>query len=81
LADLMELAGENFFKIRAYRKAAETIRGLLRPLKEIPPTEIANLPGIGKAIADKIASALETGAFPTLVKWRQSGYAQAAGRY
>ena len=75
LADLMELAGENYFKIRAYRNAAETIRGLSAPLKEMPPMEIGELPGIGKAITDKIASALESGAFPTLVKWRQTGYA------
>jgi len=75
LAELMELAGENYFKIRAFRQAGETIRSLDRPLRDIPPEEIAELPGIGKAISKKIASALETGAFATLVKWGQSGYA------
>jgi DNA polymerase (family X) len=72
LADLMELAGENYFKIRAYRNASSTINGLSRPLNELSPEKIGALPGIGEAISGKIKSALETGTFPTLEKWRQN---------
>jgi DNA polymerase (family 10) len=72
LADLMELAGEGHFKISAYRNAVKTIDSLQRPLKDLSPDEIAGLSGVGKAISGKIGSALETGTFPTLEKWRQS---------
>jgi len=75
LADLMELAGENYFKIRAYRNAAGTIRGLAEQLTVMPPSSIAALPGIGKAISEKIGAAVKTGTFPTLEKWRLSGLA------
>src|SRR5919197_917522 len=38
IADLMEVQGENAFKVRAYRKAADTIEGL---------PELLNIPGLG----------------------------------
>jgi DNA polymerase (family 10) len=72
LADLMELAGENHFKVRAYRNAATTIASQGRPLAEMAEDEIRGLTGIGEAIAGKIGTALATGTFPTLEKWRQS---------
>lgn len=62
IADFLELKGENPFKIKAYQRAARTIQSLDRPLatlaEEAPLTEI---PGIGKAIAEKIAEMLQSG--------------------
>ena len=62
IAQLLELKGENPFKIRAYLSAAravETFSGSLeRAAKEATLTEI---PGIGKAIAEKITELLEVG--------------------
>jgi DNA polymerase (family 10) len=55
-ADLMEIAAEDSFRIRSYRRAAETIAALDRPLAEIYQDEKALLaiPGIGKSMAGHI---------------------------
>ncbi len=74
LADIMEIAGDDVFKIMAYRKAAENIDKLDRNLFEMGDGEIESLPGIGKAIFGKIRAALETGSFPALEKWRATGF-------
>lgn len=75
LADIMEIAGENYLKIRAYRNAAVTISQLPQDLNQIPSEKISEIPGLGKAISEKIQGALKNNTFPTLEKWRQSGYA------
>jgi DNA polymerase (family 10) len=62
LADLLELKGEDFFKIRAYRNAAKILAGLDRPLAEIwSEGKMVKIPGIGKNISAKISEILETG--------------------
>ena len=62
LADLLELEGENLFKVRAYRKAAEEIEGLTENLESIAARgELEAIPNIGKAIAEKIADICRTG--------------------
>ena len=62
LADILELKGEDFFKIRAYRNAARILSGLERPLVEIwQEGGLAKIPGIGKNIAAKINEILSTG--------------------
>jgi DNA polymerase (family X) len=62
IATLLELKGENPFKIRAYTNAArslETFGGNLADLKDEETLE--KIPGIGKAIAAKIKELVETG--------------------
>jgi DNA polymerase (family 10) len=63
IADYLEVEGENPFKIRAYRNASRTIRGLGPELKEMVSgsEELTELPGIGKELAAKIVEILETG--------------------
>ena len=65
ITQLLELKGENPFKIRAYQNAAravETYSGNLETAaKEGRLTEI---PGIGAAIAEKIALLVQTGQLP-----------------
>src|SRR4051794_11673511 len=62
IADLMEARDDNPFKVRAYRKAAETIEGLTESLGAIAARgELETIPNIGKAIAEKIADICETG--------------------
>ena len=65
IADILELKGENAFKIRAYRKAALTIETLTQDLKVIAERggvkELKNIPGIGEGIAKKIVEIAETG--------------------
>ncbi|MFZ7126586.1 MAG: DNA polymerase/3'-5' exonuclease PolX [Desulfobacterales bacterium] len=62
IARILEIQGENPFKIRAYRKAADTIGGLDFELSTVKDRDrIQDLPGIGEAIASKIAELIETG--------------------
>ncbi len=75
LADIMEIAGENHFRILSYRKAAVNIAVLDRDITAMSSEEIEAIPGVGKAISEKIQTALKDGTFPTLEKWRATGYA------
>ena len=67
LADLMDLRGDNGFKIRAYRNAVEVIEDHPTPLVELHSAggvaALQTLPGIGAAISQKIADLLATGTF------------------
>jgi hypothetical protein len=58
VAALLERQRANPFRIRAYRRAAETVRGLDRPVHEILEAEglagLTALPGIGAALASAI---------------------------
>jgi len=61
IAIISESEGENPFKIRAYRNASRTIRGLARSCGICSPRRGADrLPGIGKELAAKIVEILET---------------------
>jgi DNA polymerase (family 10) len=62
IGDLLEIKGENKFKILAYRRAAETLREHNRELKAVwREGKLRDIPGVGEAIADKIGELLETG--------------------
>ncbi|MBL8188123.1 MAG: hypothetical protein JNK38_08950 [Acidobacteria bacterium] len=67
LANLLELRGENFFKLRSYQSAADTIEDWPQPLAEIVADKgaegLRELPGIGEAISKKIVDLLSTGSF------------------
>ncbi|MBD3419074.1 MAG: DNA polymerase/3'-5' exonuclease PolX [Chitinivibrionales bacterium] len=68
IGDLLEIQGENQFRIRAYRTAAQTVSGLGENLsaKVEKGEDLSNISGIGKDLADKIAIVLETGSLPML---------------
>ena len=62
---LLELKGENAFKVRAYQNAAravETYSGNLE--RATTGATLTEIPGIGKAIAEKIADLVQTGRKP-----------------
>src|SRR5688572_28322136 len=62
IATMLELKGENVFKIRAYQNAAramETFGGNLQ--QAVGEGTIGNVDGIGKAIADKVTELVVTG--------------------
>jgi DNA polymerase (family 10) len=61
MGQLLEILGEESFKIRAYYRASETILRQEKPLAEKSAAEISGLPGIGKNIAAKIVELHETG--------------------
>ncbi|MBS3801446.1 MAG: DNA polymerase/3'-5' exonuclease PolX [Candidatus Thermoplasmatota archaeon] len=65
IADLMDINGEQFFKTRAYRMAAETLREIEEPIDVLVKEQrLQDLPGIGKAIAKKISTFVTTGSLP-----------------
>ncbi|TVR76659.1 MAG: DNA polymerase/3'-5' exonuclease PolX [Chitinophagaceae bacterium] len=61
LADIMEIYGENVYKIRSYSNAAFNLNRLSEPLTEIPMNKWKDIPGLGKAIIQKIESIMEKG--------------------
>jgi len=68
LADYLEIKGENPFKIRAYRNASRTLRDYPAEMaKELADgKELTEIAGIGKEIAAKIATLVESGKLPAL---------------
>ena len=67
LGALLEMKGDSVFKIRAYRRAAETIHQLPFPLAQAvhDGQKLTGIPGIGKAISDKIHELVATGKVQT----------------
>ena len=67
LAALMEIRGDDPFRLRSYRNAAEAIEVWPTQLKEIAEKEgvagLQEIPGVGKAIAGKVIELLEKGSF------------------
>ncbi|MBN2115404.1 MAG: DNA polymerase/3'-5' exonuclease PolX [Anaerolineales bacterium] len=81
IADLSEIKGENIYKTLAYRKAADSLLNLGREASEYwKEGKLNDIPGVGKAIAEKIDELLTTGKLeflerlkkevpPGLVEW------------
>jgi len=61
IADLLEIKGENPFRIRAYRRAALNIESLTKDVSEISKDELLKIPGIGQDLAGKIDEYVKTG--------------------
>lgn len=62
IADLLQIRGDAIYRVLAYRKAGESIRGLSRSVVGIwEEKDLENIPGVGKAIATKIDELLSTG--------------------
>ena len=62
LGDLLEIKGENRFRVNAYRDAARHLEGLTESLATIAAEgRLKAIPGIGEAIALKIQEQLDTG--------------------
>jgi hypothetical protein len=69
-ADLLEAQGENPFRVRAYRRAAETVAGLDRSVEDIwregGTRALEELPGIGPSLARAIVEMITTGRWAQL---------------
>ena len=65
-ADLLAIVADDPFKPRAYEKAARAIGGFPDELRDLDDAGIRAIPNVGKSIAEKVRSVLETGTFPEL---------------
>lgn len=72
LADLLQIEGANPFRVRAYRNAARTVRDLPHSLAALVAQErdLAELPGIGRDLAEKLVGLIQTGRLPALEEAR-----------
>lgn len=62
MADLLELRGENPFRIRAYRRAAQNLQALAEDVEVLAREgRLHQVPGIGADLAGKIVEYLRTG--------------------
>ena len=78
MGSLLEMKGDTVFKIRAYQRAARTIGQLSSPLATAVENgeDLTKIPGVGKAISEKIAEYISTGqvsAYERLVEELPSG--------
>jgi len=62
IAVLLELKGENPFKIRAYQKVARSIKDLSVEVEQLVAEDrLGEVPGAGEAITKKITELVTTG--------------------
>jgi DNA polymerase (family X) len=66
LAKLMDIHGENPFKIKSYASAAFSIDKLSEELSVIPREKISSIKGIGPSIGKQILEILDSGELPQL---------------
>ena len=71
IAALMEVAGENPFKIRAYKRAAEAVAAYVEPIEDVEEKQLRALEGIGEATAAKIREYVATGQMRYLERLRE----------
>jgi DNA polymerase (family 10) len=72
-ADLLEIRGDNPFRVRSYRRAAQTVSGLSRPVAQriAAGEDVTELPGIGSSMAAHLQEIAETGGLAALAEMRR----------
>ncbi len=71
IALLLELKGENPFKVRAYRQGADTVRGFDGEIVELAAAnQLGGIKGIGEALRDKLHELASTGELQFHLKLR-----------
>jgi DNA polymerase (family 10) len=72
IGDILEIRGENVFRVRAYRRGAQVIESLTEDLSAISARGgLLGIPGIGKDLAGKIQECLACGTMAYLEELRQ----------
>ena len=62
IADILEIKGENVFRIRAYQRAAQSIDGLSEDVENLlKEGRLTSIPGVGKDLSDRIKEYINTG--------------------
>ena len=73
IADILEIQGENPFRIRSYRNAARTVGDFPQPIADLVAAgkDPKDIPGIGESLAAKIKEILATGTCKALLDLRK----------
>ncbi|MBI4354737.1 MAG: DNA polymerase/3'-5' exonuclease PolX [Candidatus Omnitrophica bacterium] len=72
IADLLEFRGENPFRIRAYRRAAQNLESLTDDIERMAAEDrLQEIPGIGQDLAAKIREYVSTGAIQAVERLRR----------
>jgi DNA polymerase (family 10) len=73
IADLLDIKGDNPFRIRSYRQAARTVYDLTYEVSDLVEkgTDLSTLEGIGKDLASKIVTIVHTGRLEQLYELRK----------
>jgi DNA polymerase (family 10) len=61
IADILEIKGDNPFRTRAYRRAAQNIDGIAKDVADMTVDDLCKMPGIGTDLAGKIHEYVQTG--------------------
>jgi DNA polymerase (family X) len=69
-AELHLMTGGDHFRARSYEKAARAIAGLAEDVSQLGPQQLQQIPGVGKAIAEKIGEIGATGTFAAIERLR-----------
>jgi len=70
LAFWLQIEGDNPFKIRAYHRAADTLKRLPKHVFDYTEEELKGISGFGKAIVEKLNQIKKSGTFETLERYR-----------
>jgi len=70
IADLLELRGDDRFRILGYRRAADAVEASSREVCGMSISELTAMRGVGKGIAGKVAEFCDTGRIGTLDELR-----------
>jgi DNA polymerase (family X) len=71
MADILEIKGENPFRVRAYRRAAVNIDSWGADVSSLSVDDILNIPGIGRDLASKIEEYIRTGRIEAYERLKQ----------
>ena len=71
LAKLMEIQGENSFKVKTYSIAAFRLEKIADQVAEMTPEQMVSIPNIGSSVVQKIQEILETGKLSVLEEYLQ----------
>lgn len=74
IAKILEIKGDNPFRVRAYQKAAQNIENLTAELQTIlkEGKKLDSIPGIGKDLSEKIKTIIQTNSLPQYEELKKS---------
>jgi DNA polymerase (family X) len=62
IGDMLEIVGETIFRVRAYHRAAESVRGAPEDINDLAAQgRLTDLPAVGAGVAERIEELLQTG--------------------